>query len=186
MGDTQIKLDHISKVYDRRTIIAPFDLSVQKGDSVAMVGHNGCGKSTLIKIMAGLIQPTTGKMLFLFWLSLMMAGICTMWPFVQNILDKGAFFNRTYLPEDMINSFLLNMGSAYSGAMIGAFLHPDVCRDRKLAIALTVLAAILADLQYGNAEFFSINVSITFFGLLMFYAMVYGIVGSLLQYRNRK
>lgn len=61
MEDTQIKLDSISKVYDKRTIIAPFDFSIQKGDAISLVGHNGCGKSTLLKIMAGLIQPTTGK-----------------------------------------------------------------------------------------------------------------------------
>lgn len=61
MENTQIKLENISKVYDKRTIIAPFDLEIQKGSSIAIVGHNGCGKSTLIKMIAGLIQPTTGK-----------------------------------------------------------------------------------------------------------------------------
>lgn len=61
MDYTQIKLENVSKVYDRRTIICPFHFTIQKGSSIAIVGHNGCGKSTLLKIMAGLIQPTTGK-----------------------------------------------------------------------------------------------------------------------------
>ena len=61
MEDIQIKLEHISKIYGRKTIINPFCFAIQKGSSIAIVGHNGCGKSTLIKIMAGLIQPTTGK-----------------------------------------------------------------------------------------------------------------------------
>ena len=153
-----------------------------------------------------------GKMLFLFWLSLMMAGICTIWPFVQNIIEKGTFFNREYLPKDMINSFLLNLGSAYSGAMLGSFLHPDVYKDRKTAIALTVLAAILAELQgiiilnqpalkyilwflpnvafaglqYRNEKCFDLNVTLVYFCMLMFYAVVYGIVVSLWQYLRRR
>ena len=61
MENMQIKLENVSKVYDGRTIIYPFHFAIQKGSSIAIVGHNGCGKSTLIKIMAGLIQPTTGK-----------------------------------------------------------------------------------------------------------------------------
>ena len=142
----------------------------------------------------------------------MMAVICTIWPFVQNIIEKGTFFYRAYLPEDMINSFLLNLGSAYSGAMLGSFLHPDVYRDRKTAIALTVLAAILAELQgiiilnqpllkyilwflpnvafaglqYGNEKYFDLNVTLGYFCMLMFYAAVYGVMGSLWQVRRRK
>ena len=61
MEDIQIKLENISKIYDGKTIIQPFNFAIQKGSSIAIVGHNGCGKSTLIKMMAGLIQPTTGK-----------------------------------------------------------------------------------------------------------------------------
>lgn len=152
-----------------------------------------------------------GKMLFFLLLSMIIATICTIWPFVQNVIDKGAFFTRAYLPEDMVNSFLLNLGSAYSGAMLGSFLHPDVCRDRKTAIALTVLFALLADLQgillltkpvlkyilwflpnvalvvlhYGNEEYFKLDVSLGYFCILMIYAVVYGIIGSLWQYKKR-
>ena len=61
LEDIQIKLENISKIYDGKTIIQPFNFAIQKGSSIAIVGHNGCGKSTLIKMMAGLIQPTTGK-----------------------------------------------------------------------------------------------------------------------------
>ena len=153
-----------------------------------------------------------GKMLFLFWLSLMMSGICTIWPFVQNIIEKGTFFHRAYLPEDMINSFLLNLGSAYSGAMLGSFLHPDVYKDRKTAIALTVLSAIVAELQgiivlnqpvlkyflcflpnvafaslrYGNEKYFDLNVTLSYFCMFMCYALVYGVIGSTWQFRRRK
>ena len=152
-----------------------------------------------------------GKMLFLLMLSLIIAALCTVWPFVQNIIEKGTFFKREYLPEDMVNGFLLNLGSAYSGVMLGSFLHPDVCKDRKTAIALTVLFALLADLQgillltkpvlkyilwflpnvalvglhYGNEEYFNLDVSLSYFCILMIYAVVYRIIGSLWQYKKR-
>ena len=152
-----------------------------------------------------------GKMLFLFFLSLMMSSICTIWPCIQNIIEKGTFFERAYMPDDMINSFLLNLGSAYSGVMLGSLLHPDVCRDRKTAIALTALFALLADIrgvmiltspalkyflwflpnvslagvQYGKAEYFNLNITLGYFCMLMIYAGVYGVVGSLWQYKKR-
>ncbi|MDY3248724.1 MAG: ABC transporter ATP-binding protein [Candidatus Choladocola sp.] len=61
LEDTLILMENVSKVYGGRSIIKPFHFAIQKGSSIAITGHNGCGKSTLIKIMAGLIQPTTGK-----------------------------------------------------------------------------------------------------------------------------
>lgn len=64
LEDRQIVLENISKKYDKRIIIKPFNFEIKKGSSIAIVGHNGCGKSTLIKIMAGLIQPTTGKIIY--------------------------------------------------------------------------------------------------------------------------
>lgn len=152
-----------------------------------------------------------GKILFLFLLSLIVSAICTIWPFLQNMIDRGTFFEREYLMADFVNSFLLNLGSAYTGVMLGSFLHPDVCRNRKMAIALTALFVVLADIQemivlarpilryvlwflpnvalagmqYENAEYFSLNVSLCCFLVFMMYAGVYGIVGSLWQYKKR-
>lgn len=64
MENIQIKLENISKVYDGRTIIKPFDFAIKEGSSIAIVGVNGCGKSTLLKMIAGLIQPTKGKVCY--------------------------------------------------------------------------------------------------------------------------
>ncbi len=45
--------DHIEKVYADRSILRGADLRVEKGERVGLVGPNGCGKSTFLKIMGG-------------------------------------------------------------------------------------------------------------------------------------
>jgi nitrate ABC transporter ATP-binding subunit len=42
------------------TIVRDFDLKVQKGEFIALLGHSGCGKSTVLSMLAGLSAPTTG------------------------------------------------------------------------------------------------------------------------------
>jgi ABC-2 type transport system ATP-binding protein len=50
----------LTKIYSDFEALAPFQLSVEKGESLALVGHNGSGKSTLLRILAGLLEPSSG------------------------------------------------------------------------------------------------------------------------------
>ena len=59
-GKRVIEARGISKSYDGRVILRPFDLRVARGDRVAFVGPNGVGKTTLIKMLTGEIAPDTG------------------------------------------------------------------------------------------------------------------------------
>jgi heme exporter protein A len=54
----------VSKVYGRERALAPLDLTLEPGDSLALLGPNGAGKSTLVGILATLVRPTTGEVLF--------------------------------------------------------------------------------------------------------------------------
>ncbi len=61
MGKTTIELDKISKTYgDDTVLIKDFSYNFLKGDRVGFVGKNGCGKTTLMKIIDGRIKPDSG------------------------------------------------------------------------------------------------------------------------------
>lgn len=56
-----ISLDNISKIYSNKTIFENLKLDIVKGEFVCIYGPNGCGKTTLLNIIAGVIQPDSGK-----------------------------------------------------------------------------------------------------------------------------
>ena len=45
-------------------VIKDFNIVINRGQIIGIIGETGCGKSTLIDIMMGLIEPNTGKILF--------------------------------------------------------------------------------------------------------------------------
>lgn len=61
MGKKTIELHHISKRYGEKVLIDDFDHIVLKNQRLGIIGPNGCGKSTLIKIIAGLVEPDRGS-----------------------------------------------------------------------------------------------------------------------------
>jgi ABC-type multidrug transport system ATPase subunit len=55
-----VRLTQVSKRYGRRQILAGVDLQVSSGELLALVGANGSGKSTVLKLMVGLSRPSAG------------------------------------------------------------------------------------------------------------------------------
>lgn len=45
------------------TAVTNIDLNIKKGEIVALIGHSGCGKSTILNAIAGMVKPTAGKVL---------------------------------------------------------------------------------------------------------------------------
>ena len=60
MGKKTIELHNVSKSYGGQTLIDNFEYIVLRNQRLGIVGHNGCGKSTLIKMIAGLVEPDSG------------------------------------------------------------------------------------------------------------------------------
>ena len=60
LGRTTVELENISKGYGGRKLIDDFSYIFLKGDRVGFIGPNGCGKSTLMKIIAGIVKQDSG------------------------------------------------------------------------------------------------------------------------------
>lgn len=55
-----ISLQAVSKKYGSETVLRDINFQVQAGECIVLVGHNGAGKTSLMKLMLGLTKPTTG------------------------------------------------------------------------------------------------------------------------------
>ncbi|KAF5076162.1 Energy-dependent translational throttle protein EttA [anaerobic digester metagenome] len=60
LGRKTIELENISKAYDGKVYIKDFSYIVLRDDRIGITGDNGCGKTTLLKIMVGKLQPDSG------------------------------------------------------------------------------------------------------------------------------
>jgi ATP-binding cassette, subfamily F, member 3 len=58
-----LRLEHISKIYPTGEVLKDINWEVKTGDRVGLVGVNGAGKSTQLKIIAGEMEPTTGEVI---------------------------------------------------------------------------------------------------------------------------
>ena len=63
MGKTTVELKDITKSYDGRMLINHFNYIFLKNDRIGFIGENGCGKSTLMKIICGMEQPDKGEVI---------------------------------------------------------------------------------------------------------------------------
>lgn len=63
-GHVVFKLDSVSKSYGDNLVIKKFSCEIHKGDKIALIGNNGRGKTTLLKLLAGVLQPDAGKITY--------------------------------------------------------------------------------------------------------------------------
>ncbi|MBQ7265460.1 MAG: ABC transporter ATP-binding protein [Firmicutes bacterium] len=81
-----IEVKDITKKYGRKTILQGSSFYADKSEMISLIGRNGCGKSTLIKIIAGIIPPLSGSIHY----------------FSQDMLKKKSLFPKIcgYVPQD--------------------------------------------------------------------------------------
>src|SRR5579862_39804 len=63
-----LELSQVTKSYgkgkERTEVLGGIDLRIEKGEFVAIVGYSGAGKTTLMSVIAGLLTPDSGRVLF--------------------------------------------------------------------------------------------------------------------------
>ena len=61
MASSMIEMEDVSFAYNGQTVLREVNLAVPQGDFVAVIGPNGGGKTTLLRLMLGLLKPDTGR-----------------------------------------------------------------------------------------------------------------------------
>ena len=56
-----VTAEHLTKSYTERLLFDDTDFSINEGDKIGLIGINGTGKSTLLKLVAGLEEPDSGR-----------------------------------------------------------------------------------------------------------------------------
>lgn len=64
MTKNMIQFDHVSKVYQGKAVVDDISLDIQEGEFVTILGTSGSGKTTTLKMMNRLIEPSSGKIFF--------------------------------------------------------------------------------------------------------------------------
>ncbi len=60
-GEIVVKVEHISKAFDGVAVISDFSFEIIRGDKIGVIGNNGRGKTTLLKMIAGVLPQDKGK-----------------------------------------------------------------------------------------------------------------------------
>ena len=146
-----ISAKHLSKRYGRLDALHDFSLEVPRGEILALVGPNGAGKTTALKLLVGLLTPTSGDA----WLG-------------------GAHVIRQPLEAKQLLAFLPDQPFLYEQltvaetlGFIGAMyrIDPDVLRQRATALVTMLgltdrLASRVSQLSYGMKSRVALVVSL--------------------------
>ena len=106
-GDEVLVADNVSKGFGGRTLFSGVDLLVEGGERIALIGDNGTGKSTLVKLIMGEEQPDTGY------------------------LALGPAVRTAYLPQMV--SFSVDSRSMLDTMLYDCRCQPQDARDRLAA-----------------------------------------------------
>lgn len=150
-----------------------------------------------------------GKSLFLLAVQLIFAVLAMAIPLLLFVMTADLFSDPITV-WDLAQSFLLLFGSAGAGITLGSLLSPQIMRDRKLSLLLTVLLAFVSVLgsalkkyavagwfvwllppvsavgeAYGNSSSFLPERTFVLWGILVLYSIVYLVIRDIISHKRR-
>ena len=64
MAESFIHIQNLHKSFGSQNVLKGVNLTINKGESIVIIGQSGCGKSVLLKLLVGLIEPDKGEVIF--------------------------------------------------------------------------------------------------------------------------
>lgn len=124
MGRTTVELLDISKSYGERTLIKDFTYRFLKNDRIGFIGPNGCGKTTLMKMIVGMEQPDSGE--------IVIGQTVKLGYYTQEIANDPSAGIAYMNPNDRVIDYIRNTaeyvrtadGTMTASAMLELFLFP--------------------------------------------------------------
>ena len=62
-GEELLKAEHVDFAYEERQVLSDVSFTVCRGEKIAIIGKNGAGKSTMAKLLCGIIRPVSGSIM---------------------------------------------------------------------------------------------------------------------------
>ena len=110
-GDIILEVQGLSKTVDGVKVLDNLDLIVNKGDKIAFVGSNGLAKTTLMKILAGELQPDSGSFRW---------GVTITSTFFPK--EHSAYFDNDLTLIDWLRQFAPGEGESFARGFLGRML----------------------------------------------------------------
>ena len=89
-----IEFKNIKKAYEDKVVISDFNLSIEKGEFVTIIGSSGCGKTTILKMINGLIESTSGD-IFIDGETIKNKNLCSLIP-PKAVPENRDFFQQNF------------------------------------------------------------------------------------------
>lgn len=117
LGRKTIEINHLSKSFGDRCIVKDFSHVLLRDARIGIIGRNGCGKSTLIKMIVGALQPDAGTVVM---------GETAKVGYVSQVWDEPPGHLRVidYIREEA-DQMITNDGTVSASKMLERFLFPS-------------------------------------------------------------